>query len=215
MIPQSIDDILNASDSDDDDNRLIGKPINLEDLLDDDDDPNTVKTAKVSDISRFEAMDTTESVYSMDKYIQTTRPSTYHIDTFIEESAMETSGNLSNVDDVTISSYLDIEGNSCLELNALEKADQREQRFLSSGNRDVVSILQTKKEHDSMDEGNITKATGIKFEEMTALSSQLKRNSNYKQHGPGQVSLQTLMLTIDIILNNTYKIILYSMLHSM
>lgn len=205
MIPQSIDDILNASDSDDDDNRLVGKSINLEDLLDDDDDPNTVKTAKVSDISRFEAMDTTESVYSIeDKYIQTRHPSTYHIDTFIEESAMETSGNLSTVDDIPISSYIDIEGNSCLELNALEKADQREQRFLSSGNRDVVSILQTKKEHDSMDDENIAKATGIKFEEMTALSSQLKRNSNYKQHGPGQVSPQTLMLIIDIIINNTY-----------
>jgi hypothetical protein len=78
-------------------------------------------------------------------------------------------------------------------LNALIAAEKREKRFLLAGSRDIISALQGKRTNKKDDDflSNITNKstiepyTNLRCTDLSTLSSQLKRNSSYKQHGPG------------------------------
>jgi len=72
-----------------------------------------------------------------------------------------------------------------LSLSSLELADRREMRYLNAGSRDTISALQTKRGGGKSSGGNGVATSCVKLEEMATISSQLKRNASYKQHGPG------------------------------
>jgi hypothetical protein len=66
-------------------------------------------------------------------------------------------------------------------LGGLEMARRREQRNVAAGNRDVVTALFAKLNK----EGGSASLSHLKSSDLEAISSQLKRNAQYKQHGPG------------------------------
>ena len=93
-------------------------------------------------------------------------------------------------------------------LGSLEMADRREQRFISAGNKEVVSALEGKrgKRLNSSSSGGIgiNSSGSIKHTTLEMLSSQLKRNASYKQHGPGlataiHVSPKYVLMLIELI----------------
>lgn len=65
-------------------------------------------------------------------------------------------------------------------ISAIEKAELCEQQFLSFGKRASPSALQAKR-HSS----TLLGYSNVRCEELPIISSQLQRNANYKQHGPG------------------------------
>jgi hypothetical protein len=65
-------------------------------------------------------------------------------------------------------------------LGALDMARRREQRHVAAGNRDVVTALYAK-----MTQNGGSALSHLKNTDLEAISSQLRRNAQYKQHGPG------------------------------
>lgn len=196
----TVDDLLNAIDSDED---VDTTNVDLENLLndgsDDSDDDyiapvgiNASKASKltVDDILSDVGSPTAETTQRHDEPLNeqlvslSQRPST---------SALNDPATDSDDEDIHISAG----GGSSLEeksipaeamfpdqvglLGALDMARRREHRNVMSGNRDVVSALHAK----LLSESSNAALSHIKASELEALSSQLRRNAQFKQHGPG------------------------------
>jgi len=185
----SIEDILNADDSDDDEGVDIHN-IDLELLLhsrDDDIDIDClifddvpVEAPPLREISgeiKCEALVAASSAATLNEALEAS---------YAEEEGRSTHRREDPQDDMDYDfEYADIveqDGaqDDQLVQSSLVKADIREQRFLKSGGRDVVSALQVKRCSSVL-----INHSNVKFEELLAVSDQLNRNAKYKQHGPG------------------------------
>eukprot|EP01032_Pedospumella_encystans_P026769 gene26769-30251_t len=184
---ESIDDILNAEDSDDD---VLADNVDLEFLLhsrdDFDDDehvgdkqflksdssgdtrsmPVKVKDRDLVRLEKIAASEDVDVTSSSNDWNAT--PAT------LEESMSENNStddaDFDNTEDNTKDRYLYL----------LRQAEQRERKFLEGGQNKVVSALQSKRTSDI-----VLNYSNVRCEELSLLSEQLKRNSSYKQHGPG------------------------------
>jgi len=186
----SIEDILAASDSDDEE---VKHSINLESLLEEDDDdeltpaPLSIPTPLLSSRSILDDDGTTALSLRNPPLTRLKRPSlgAESLDSPITGS--EAASRLTTSDEGGVTEFL----------TSLEMADAREQRnMMHSAGKEVVSALQAKrgKNGSSTTQSNISSSTtttddgstvGIKYLDMDVLSTQLRRNSSYKQHGPG------------------------------
>lgn len=161
---QTIDDILNDSDDDDDTTDNNVGHMNLEDLLDQDDDAvddldvtlyNRTKFINSSDEPAMNLLPTNRELFAV------TNEKTPSDDLYQEDVVMDALREVS------------IEENNVL--HKLEIAEKREQKFLTSVSREIVSVLNSK--------NNATSC--IEQELMSEMSSQLQRNSENTDTGVG------------------------------
>lgn len=197
----TIEDILNASDSDDEDlvvKRHSISNINLEALLEDDDD-DVVPASRTLALGGAGFLDESRSVLQEkelpsrvpfsfeDRRIRGTATNEQDVDAVHRKmgdfAAGETRGK---------HSIEDLGGKSRPEadlgfLASLDMAELREQRNITcSSSKDLIAVLQMKRVKSTSD-STLTSDTSstIKYTEMDVLSTQLRRNASYKQHGPG------------------------------
>ena len=202
----SIDDILNANDSDEDVDTVN---IDLEQLLDNDSDDDDVLGMSSVPTSLKPCPEVPPMTDSSNKEIA----DLLHA---LENDAMEKSdldkdavveyGNFSHYisDDQLLSnqckhmftvdsSDVDHEDNKIVTLlSTLQLADRREKRLMRSGDRDGKSALQAKisASESEMNAGNGSlQLSHLKCSLMETLSSQLSRNAQFRQHGPGTASV--------------------------
>lgn len=216
----SIEEILNASDSDDE----FGEPskmndlkmdINLESLLEDDDDDEADNKQFLSSKSFIADQSVISNIVEdnaapLGPSFSATVPFLRERFSMISES-MSTGGpqvkkfpaidcNEDNAtghftlgDKSSITSNADALATKDERLNflvSLDMADLREQRnIISSTTKDVISALQMKRSKSpparAYSSDVSTSISVIQYTEMEVLSTQLRRNSSYKQHGPG------------------------------
>ena len=188
---ESIDDILNAEDSDDD---VLADNVDLEFLLhsrddfDEDEHDSDKQFLKIDssgdtrsmpvkvrdrDLVRLEKISAREDVdVTSSSNSWNATPAT------LEESMSEKNStddaDFDNTDDNTHDNTKD------RYLYLLRQAEQRERKFLEGGQNKVVSALQSKRTSDI-----VLNYSNVRCDELPLLSDQLKRNSSYKQHGPG------------------------------
>lgn len=201
----TIEDLLNASDSDED---LETNNVDLENLLNDGSDESDedvdpfIGNRTSGQVKKF----TLDDILGRNEYPVTTLSAQLPDERRVEKSAsmsqvgssvsLVLSGAGSDSDDEDLTAQLQHDaapaeratpsGEALLPdhiglLGALDMARRREYRNVMSGNRDVVSALHAK----LISEGSTPALSHIKATELEAVSSQLRRNAQYKQHGPG------------------------------
>jgi len=219
----TIDDILNASDSDDEEingvkQRVYG--INLESLLEDDDDDDddddeeeegevgnagvVLLPAQMSgtgagagaDESSVPKVSSTEMNDGLESNAEIQRLRSFY-DAPLDMKAF--SGHSSTMESrrtsVDKERENDVDGGSIGihssqsdvvdYLSSLEMAEVREQKNTSgTSSRDLNSALQMKRSNVTSSVAE-TSSSSIKHSELDVLSTQLRRNASYKQHGPG------------------------------
>lgn len=164
----SIEDILNAEDSDDDIN--LSDSVDLEYLLHskDDFDDNAEPSHRQRDIHENELEAHNVPSFNLDV------DSTCGKNNVCMQPGIpveELGNDLESVD----------EGhNEDSDVDRLNQAEVRERRFLDSGQKDVISALQSKRTSNVL-----VNYSNVRCDELSTLSNQLKRNSSYMQHGPG------------------------------
>lgn len=183
----SIEDILNAEDSDDEDQ--FEDDVDLEHLLHSKDDNDELNHDCNDNLNLDSA--------STETGIVPTRYTRGRFDTFPGSDGVTTPNLESKISGVKIeledeiflesseaseADYV-VEQHEGIHLTLLEQADLREQRFLDSGQKDVISALQSKRTSSVL-----LNYSNVRCEELETITSQLKRNSSYKQHGPGSAS---------------------------
>jgi hypothetical protein len=195
--PQSIDDILNATDSDDDIEHVNpDTEVDLEQLLQDDDDDlfdmpeipqlelsadcvaEEMKSLVMEDVSPTES-DTLHQPLSNGCAEEVLAPT-------FTQSALESVIQELDTEDFNASAV------GVDPLSGLNLAIKREERFLQSGVRDTMSALKSKRTRTSS--GSLqsptrnTHRSSLKLIDMERVSAQLLRNQTYKQHGPGSAT---------------------------
>jgi hypothetical protein len=184
----SIEEILNADDSEDEE---FGGAIDLENLLHSrdeyDDDhfttaidirdcvPLALDTRPVTSIKRtFEVREQHDEQHDVDATIRDERAAEQQLpnDEDDEEFPLEENENRSMVEH---------------KLSGLRDADVREQQFLAAGKRDSLSALQSKRNSAAL-----LNHSNIRCDELVKVSDQLHRNAAYKQHGPGIATAMTV-----------------------
>jgi len=199
----TIDDILNASDSDDEveNKKLSLSGINLEALLEDEDDDEDMQQPATSSRSGFDwvmrANAESQSILQ-DPGISRSMPELENRRMSLRTHKPDTVKVYPNNEDASPSTRAyraedergkDVHNMSGMGfLASLDMAESRERRNIaSSTGKDVSSVLQMKRgKNMSTSQGAGTSSNrSIKYAEMDILSTQLRRNSSYKQHGPG------------------------------
>lgn len=173
----SIEDILNADDSDDDNG--LSDIVDLEHLLHSKDDNDDLSYPHLPPLARGEYENHIEH-----EAIPTKCPSICVAD----HSALYNAGEspvedlLAMDDDSMENERLDEHGHNKegSPLACLHQAELREIKFLESGQKDAVSALQSKRTNQVL-----INYSNVRCDELTTVTNQLRRNSSYKQHGPG------------------------------
>jgi hypothetical protein len=206
---QSLEDILNAVDSDDEGGTTIDiTSVDLEALLRDDD--NEDDDYIISNLNSNDG--NLELEYGLNLY----DGEDLLLGDKAEDSIVDTLAANANEDNELLKTIYDFEADEVKDgfgdsLVGLNMAENREKRFLQAGIRGVVSALQAKRSRidstkdddyqqsinaDSttdMSDANTNnnnplankQSTNLKCVELSTLSTQLKRNASYRQHGPG------------------------------
>jgi hypothetical protein len=235
-ILDSIDDILNASDSDED-NHVDTAGVDLELLLEDDDDDNTgfsghtaahipanppthtphsaASNVKVSAASAIPKSNSKSADYvkgtnadlekllaSEDDVVSTPAvnkskqnaglaPQNISDDVTFRSSTADSVPSLQHMTLAQTITEVEREDESSVgehgELASLSLADKREHRFLMAGIRDVISALQSKKRRDEVSSSN-----NVKCVEMDIVSTQLRKNASFRNHGPGVATVLSI-----------------------
>lgn len=201
--------ILNATDSSDDDEPVRTDGVDLEMLLEDDDDRGDFGIAYSGKMAADIAKASSEEIFQNHYHLkmpsigpridskpaegeQGCDPNTLDIKhASLDDALNEGDGGLNDDGDEDDEDDNDLSPTN-EQLSGLWLADRREQRTLNAGVRDVVSALQSKrnKTANTKHGHSLTSLqSNLKCVEMEALSSQLKRNSSYKQHGPGVATI--------------------------
>lgn len=198
----SIDDILNANDSDED---VETVHVDLELLLDNDSDDDSVDTPLPPKLPIYQPPEITSQADSSDKEINDLL---HALEKEALEKGVQGSGILdaslsvtlpesmqgSNIGFDTNTTEADIDpSNAVTLLSALQLADRREVRLMHSGDRDTQSALQAKISANSSSKGD-TNSSNLQLSHlrclcMETISSQLTRNSQFRQHGPGTATV--------------------------
>jgi len=197
----TIEDILNASDSDDEDlvvKRHSISSINLEALLEDDDD-DVVPASRTLAPGGVGFMEESRSVLQ-EKELPSRVPFSYEQRRIWgtapngqdEDVVNRKMGDLAVGETRGMHTLEDLDGKSRPEadlvfLASLDMAELREQRNIAcSSSKDLIAVLQMKRVKSTSDSTLTSDASStIKYTEMDVLSTQLRRNASYKQHGPG------------------------------
>lgn len=175
----SIEDILNADDSDDEID--ASDNVDLEQLLHSRDDDEILQ----SDRARIASNDGKQTECKVTHFDATNnhllagfsvRAST-RVDPENSLNSLILDDDSSTEGDEEL--YIQEEKESVL-LSSFRQAELRERKFLDSGQKDAVSALQSKRtSHILFNYSN------VRCDELSTVSNQLKKNSSYKQHGPG------------------------------
>ena len=158
----SIEELLNSDDSSDDG---FDTNVNLEYLLNSKDDHE-------DDVIDQETKIISECCISINDTISVPAIN-------IEKLIVKDQATLETISDDHVINNQDSQLESVIEDHFAE-ADNREKSFLCAGKRDIMSALQSKV--NSMQQLNYS---NVMCDELVTMSSQLRRNSAYKQHGPG------------------------------
>jgi hypothetical protein len=221
MSAPTIDDILNANDSDED---IDGISVNLEQLLDDedsDDEGDLDLDMKISDFKKNVpppsklVKDSTSTINhtssNIEQNINTVPVETKEISELLlalGEGKVEDKFQIRLPEPIEIATIdqdfdnyndtggindPDFESNKQVTLlSTLELAERREQKLVNGGDRDIISALHAKIASNSEKIGASNSApkpssqySNLKCAPLETISSQLSRNAQFSQHGPG------------------------------
>jgi hypothetical protein len=183
MSALAIDDILNANDSDED---IDTRSVNLEQLLDDNDsdDEGAVSRPNYSSQQIDNILDEDRNENKMDElFLALSGAEALPLpDRPLTPPALEISAQ-------ELSTEREGESNKTLTLlSTLELADRREQRLMKSGDREGLSALQAKLSEPKND-AEAQSMFQLKCSSLETISSQLSRNAQFRQHGPGTATV--------------------------
>jgi hypothetical protein len=183
----AIDDILNANDSDDD---LDTESVNLEQLLDDNDSDDEAVT-----LSRPNYPSSRQTIDKILDEEDDSKEDTMG-ELFLALGGAETlplppkrDSTPSTIEIPSQDIEREGEANKTLTLlSTLELADRREQRLMKSGDREGISALQAKLTGPKND-SDTQSLFQLKCSSLETISSQLSRNAQFRQHGPGTATV--------------------------
>jgi hypothetical protein len=196
----SIDDILNANDSDEDVDTVH---VDLELLLDNDSDDDSVgvpiapkapaaRPPEVISVANSSDKEINDLLFALEK--EALEKNTH--DPEILDDALSMSHSIQTKSTTYDTSITDADtdaSNVVTLLSTLQLADRREVRLMHSGDRDSQSALQAKISASGTSKGDAgtgnLQLSHLKCLCMDTLSSQLSRNAQFRQHGPGTATV--------------------------
>jgi hypothetical protein len=184
----AIDDILNANDSDED---IDTNSVDLEQLLDDndsDDDQVILPTKGLKPKQTIDSiLDEDHSNQNKMEELFLALGGSENVPDVMDERPFTSTRFELPAEESTPDSQAE-SSNAMTLLSTLELADRREQRLVKSGDREGMSALQAKLSGPK-DDTDLQSLFQLKCSSLETISSQLSRNAQFRQHGPGTATV--------------------------